>query len=62
MHYQQDWIMRQIESVVVFIVRMILGKKSDPTMMEEFEQTTSQFNDLYIKLHGLVLKNKTKNR
>ncbi|GAB6088128.1 DUF6483 family protein [Alkaliphilus crotonatoxidans] len=62
MHYQQDWIMRQIESVVVFIIRMILGKKSDPTMMEEFEQTTSQFNDLYIKLHGLVLKNKTKNR
>ena len=58
MHYQQDWIMRQIETIVAFLIGLLTGKKSNSTLVEEFEQTTSQLNPLYIRLHELILQHK----
>ena len=55
MHYQQDWIMRQIEVVIKFI-RSILGKSE---VEHHFESSTNSENELIkSKIENLIKYNR----
>lgn len=58
MDYQQDWIIRQIEGIVRFIIRIITGKDPEPAIIDDLEQTTLNTNTLYSRLHELILLDK----
>lgn len=58
MNYQEDWMIRQIEAIMKFIIGMILGRKKDLTTIEDLKSYNLQTNDLYKRLHILILEKK----
>lgn len=57
--YQQDWIMRQVESMVSFmigVIGLLIGQKADSIEIRKFEQTAAQTNTLYWKFHEFVTR------
>lgn len=58
MGYEQDWIMRQVHSIVSFIIYLMIGKKPNEDMLQNFEKTTLSSNILYSNLKDLISQGK----
>lgn len=58
MQFQHDWVMRQIETMLSFMVFLITGKETSLVSVEDFEENISKGNDLHTRLHDLVKQGK----
>ncbi len=56
LQFQQDWVMRQIESALSLMVFLVTGKKTSLLSLEDFAENASQGNDLHLQLDELVKK------
>lgn len=58
MNYQQDWILRQIESMVTFIINIVLDKKNESVKVEDLKENYLKSSVLYRKLNNLIIEKK----
>ena len=61
MYYKKDWIMDQIEAMTRFMIQVITSKKADTEEITEYDQFNTESNELYKKLHILIIENKLNN-
>lgn len=53
MNYQQDWFMRQIETMVKMILKLLLGRDIDDALIDEIKDTNE---NLYNEIQNLISK------
>lgn len=58
MYYQDDWLLRQIELLGVFLRRLLKGYKDEKMSMYEMEQISLTQNAVYKKVYKLIGQNK----
>lgn len=58
MIYQHDWIMRQIEAIVFFLVGIITGRGADKNDVMRMMDAAAGTNKLYARLNALVQERK----
>ena len=57
LQFQHDWIMRQIDAVLSFMVFLVTGKKT-LLSLEDFAEKASQGNEFHLQLDELVKQGK----
>lgn len=57
-YYQDDWLLRQIELLGLFIRRLLKGYKDEQISMYELEQISLTQNTVYKKVYKLIEQNK----
>lgn len=57
-YYQDDWLLRQIELLGLFIKRLLYGYKDEQMSMYELEQISLIQNAVYKKVYKLIEQNK----
>lgn len=58
MHYQQDWVMRQIGIIISVLRALIAGRNANKNSFDEFAQSSSLDNTLHSKIFSLIREDK----